>query len=72
MRRLPKVVLAGAAVLILSAGLPVLAQDKKVKINVANNFPNSLPIVGDAGPRYGERVRRVSGGSIDMKFRTVI
>jgi TRAP-type mannitol/chloroaromatic compound transport system substrate-binding protein len=68
MRRLSKVVFAGAAVLILSAGLPVLAQDKKVKINVANNFSNSLPIVGESGPRYAERVRRVSAGSIDMKF----
>jgi TRAP-type mannitol/chloroaromatic compound transport system substrate-binding protein len=68
MRRLPKVALAGAAVLILSAGLPVLAQEKKVRINVANNFPNSLPIVGESGPRYAERVRRVSAGGIDMKF----
>ena len=68
MQRLSKVVLTGMAVLALSAAMPVLAQDKKVKINVANNFPNSLPIIGEAGPKYAERVKRVSAGNIEMKF----
>ncbi|MSQ60059.1 MAG: TRAP transporter substrate-binding protein [Betaproteobacteria bacterium] len=58
---------AFASVGILAAGLAA-AQDPKVKFNVANNFPNSLPIVGEAGPRYAERVKRASGGSIEMKF----
>jgi len=60
-------VVAGCAVLAL-AGSPAWAQDKKVRLNVANNFPNSLPIVGEAGPRLAERIKRASGGSIEMKF----
>jgi TRAP-type mannitol/chloroaromatic compound transport system substrate-binding protein len=44
------------------------AQDKKVKFNVANNFPNALPVVGEAGPRLAERLKAITNGSIDMKF----
>jgi TRAP-type mannitol/chloroaromatic compound transport system substrate-binding protein len=69
MKRIIRIALAlacaGASVA-LSSG--AWAQDKKVRFNVANNFPNALPIVGEAGPRLAERLRRVSNGSIDMKF----
>jgi TRAP-type mannitol/chloroaromatic compound transport system substrate-binding protein len=68
MPRLIQVVLAGAAALALAISLPAAAQDKKLKVNVANNFPNSLPIIGEAGPKYAELVKRVSGGAIEMKF----
>ena len=68
MPRLLNVVLAGVAALTVVTSLPAIAQDKKLKISVANNYPNSLPIVGEAGPKYAERVKRVSGGNIEMKF----
>ena len=68
MQRLSKVVWTAVGALALSAAIPVLAQDKKIKLNVANNFPNSLPIIGEAGSKYAERIKRVSGGNIEMKF----
>ena len=66
--RLCKVVQASVVALAVITSLPVIAQEKKLKISVANKYPNSLPIVGDAGPKYAERLKRVSGGTIEMKF----
>jgi TRAP-type mannitol/chloroaromatic compound transport system substrate-binding protein len=67
MRRIARIVLAAAcASVALSTG--AYAQDKKVRFNVANNYPNALPIVGEAGPRLAERIKRASNGSIEMKF----
>ncbi len=68
MLQLFKVILTGAAALAVLASLASAAEDKKLKISVAINYPNSLPIVGETGPKYGERVKRISGGSIEMKF----
>jgi TRAP-type mannitol/chloroaromatic compound transport system substrate-binding protein len=62
------IALAGLAAAVLGLGAPAQAQDKKVKLNVANNYPNSLPIVGEAGPRYAERIKRVSAGTLELKF----
>jgi TRAP-type mannitol/chloroaromatic compound transport system substrate-binding protein len=57
-----------AALAAACLALAAPAQAQKVKLNVANNFPNSLPIVGEAGPRYAERVKRVSAGTLELKF----
>jgi TRAP-type mannitol/chloroaromatic compound transport system substrate-binding protein len=43
-------------------------QGEKVRFNIANNYPNALPVVGEAGPKLAERIKRASGGSIEMKF----
>jgi TRAP-type mannitol/chloroaromatic compound transport system substrate-binding protein len=69
MQRIARTLLALAcAGACFAASGPVSAQDKKVRFNVANNYPNALPVVGEAGPKLGERIKRASGGSIDMKF----
>jgi len=55
-----------AAILAVACGLAV-AQDKKVKLNVANNYPNTLPVVGESALWLAERIKRASGGTIDIK-----
>ncbi|MSP30318.1 MAG: TRAP transporter substrate-binding protein [Acetobacteraceae bacterium] len=44
------------------------AQDKRVRMQMAGAFPSSLGILGPAQARTVDLIRRMSSGSIDMKF----
>ncbi|MCW5623027.1 MAG: C4-dicarboxylate ABC transporter, partial [Burkholderiales bacterium] len=61
------VIVSCAAVIVLMASSGALAQGKKVRMNVANNYSNSLPVVGESAVWLAQRVKRASGGTIDMK-----
>jgi TRAP-type mannitol/chloroaromatic compound transport system substrate-binding protein len=39
-----------------------------VTIELASTFPGSMPILGDAAHNLSEKVRRASGGEIEIKF----
>jgi len=65
-----------AALLVVSCGeqgtseraAPAQAQPaQKVELNMASVFPTSLTLLGEAAPKFADEVRRVSGGSIDIK-----
>jgi TRAP-type mannitol/chloroaromatic compound transport system substrate-binding protein len=39
-----------------------------VALDLASTFPGSMPILGDAAYKLAEKVRRASGGEIEIKF----
>jgi TRAP-type mannitol/chloroaromatic compound transport system substrate-binding protein len=57
-------VLAGQAI----TAEPALAQEKKVRANLAGAFPSSMAILGAAQARTVSYINRLSGGSIEIKF----
>jgi TRAP-type mannitol/chloroaromatic compound transport system substrate-binding protein len=57
---------ASAAVLMLAQ--PAEAQEKKVRIQMAGAFPSSMQILGSAQLRTVDYIKRLSNGSIDIKF----
>jgi TRAP-type mannitol/chloroaromatic compound transport system substrate-binding protein len=46
----------------------VTAQEKKVRLQMASSYGASLPLLGESGVAYTQRVARASGGSINIKF----
>lgn len=56
---------AGVAAFLLAGS--VQAQDK-ARLNIANAYPASLSLIGEAGPKLVERVKRASGGTIDLRI----
>ena len=67
MRKSILAALAGLALAGLSVA-PAHAQDKKVRMQVAGAYAGSLPIIGEGQTYFVDRVKKLSGGSIDAKF----
>ena len=44
------------------------AQDKRVRMQMAGAFPSSMQILGAAQLRTVDLIKRLSSGSIDMRF----
>lgn len=44
------------------------APAQRVELNMASVFPLSLTLIGEAGPKFVDRVKRASGGNIDIKI----
>jgi len=66
---------AGLAAMIAAASITIapyagtaLAQDKKVKVQMAGAFPSSTAILGPAQKRTVDMMRLMSGGTIDVKL----
>jgi TRAP-type mannitol/chloroaromatic compound transport system substrate-binding protein len=60
-----KVLIAAAASALLA--LPAAHAQQKVRINLANAFPNSLTLIGEAPGRLAKKVQRLSGGTLDIR-----
>jgi len=62
--------LTAAAAVVASSlwGAPAEAQDKRVRMQMAGAFPSSMQILGPAQLRAVDLIKRMSGGTIDMKF----
>jgi TRAP-type mannitol/chloroaromatic compound transport system substrate-binding protein len=45
-----------------------VAQEKKVRMQVASAFPGSLALLGEAGHHLVNKMRKLSSGSIDARF----
>jgi len=60
----------GAALVagVLASPAGVLAQEKKVRMQVASAFPGSLALLGEAGHHLVNKMRKLSSGSIDARF----
>jgi TRAP-type mannitol/chloroaromatic compound transport system substrate-binding protein len=57
-----------AAGLLLAIAPNAMAQDKKVRLQMASSYSNTLPLLGESGLAFTKKVARASGGSIDIKF----
>jgi len=54
--------------LLASSGQHAAAQEKKVRFNMAGAFPGTTAILGTGQLYFIDRVKKISGGSIDIKF----
>jgi TRAP-type mannitol/chloroaromatic compound transport system substrate-binding protein len=45
-----------------------IAQDKKVRLQMASSYGSTLPLLGESGAAFVKNVERASGGSIAIKF----
>jgi TRAP-type mannitol/chloroaromatic compound transport system substrate-binding protein len=57
---------AMAAALLLSQ--PGAAQEKRVRFNMAGAYPSSTAILGTGQLYFADKVKKISGGSIDIRF----
>jgi TRAP-type mannitol/chloroaromatic compound transport system substrate-binding protein len=64
--RLAVAVAIAAVSLLLSP--PSEAQDKKVRFNMAGAYPSSTAILGTGQLYFADKVKKLSGGSIDIRF----
>ena len=65
-RRLTIAATAGAVSLLLLE--PAVAQDQKVRLNMGASTPSSVAIVGTGQLYFVDKVKKLSAGSIDIKF----
>jgi TRAP-type mannitol/chloroaromatic compound transport system substrate-binding protein len=57
-----------AALLAVSAGQDAVAQEKKVRLNMAGAYPSSTAILGTAQLYFADKVKKISGGTLEFKF----
>lgn len=57
-----------AAFIIALLTIAAHAQEKRVRINMGGAFPGAMAILGPGQIAFAERVKRMSGGSVDMRF----
>jgi len=60
--------LAGAVALALSLNAAHAQTQPQVRLNMASTFPGGMVLIGDAAKKLGEKVRRASGGQIEIRF----
>src|SRR5512134_802353 len=57
-----------AAAATIALALPFAAQaQQKVRINLANAFPNSLTLIGEAPVRLAQKLNRLSAGTLELR-----
>ncbi|HEX6158245.1 MAG TPA: hypothetical protein VFZ54_19620, partial [Burkholderiales bacterium] len=59
-------VIAAAAAIALALPLSAQAQ-QKVRINLANAFPNNLTLIGEAPGKLAQKLNRLSAGAIELR-----
>ena len=63
-----KTLYAMATAAAIAVATPAAAQDKTVKVQMQSNFASTLAILGPGGQYAVDTIRKVSGGTVDMKF----
>jgi TRAP-type mannitol/chloroaromatic compound transport system substrate-binding protein len=61
-------VAAAAAAVIAATSTAALAQDKRVRMQIAGAFPSSTGLLGPTQLGLVETLKKISGGSIDARF----
>jgi TRAP-type mannitol/chloroaromatic compound transport system substrate-binding protein len=56
-----------AASLALAASAALAQQPQKVRINLANAFPNNLTLIGEAPGKLAKKLDRLSGGTLELR-----
>ena len=59
---------AATVAMVAAVAGPADAQDKRVRVQMQSNFASSLAILGPQAQRTAENMKKVSGGSIDIRF----
>jgi TRAP-type mannitol/chloroaromatic compound transport system substrate-binding protein len=68
MRKWFAAVTAAAMASVSLAGAPAIAQEKKVRAQMAGAFPSTMAILGEAELRTVDYIKRLSNGTIDIRF----
>src|ERR671915_640245 len=56
-----------AAIASAALALPAAHAQQKVRINLANAFPNNLTLIGEAPGKLAKKLNRLSGGTIELR-----
>ncbi len=59
---------AAIAAVSLLLSVPSDAQEKRVRLNMAGAYPSSTAILGTGQLYFADKVKKISGGSIDIRF----
>ena len=62
------IVLPAVAAGLVFASSTAIAQDKKVRMQLAGAYPSAMPSLGQGQLYTAERIRKLSGGSIEVKY----
>jgi TRAP-type mannitol/chloroaromatic compound transport system substrate-binding protein len=68
MRKALAIAVFACTALLAGSGHDAAAQDKKVRLNMAGAFPSSMAMLGPAQLYFTDRVKKISGGSLEIKF----
>jgi TRAP-type mannitol/chloroaromatic compound transport system substrate-binding protein len=68
MRRALALAAFACAALLAATAYDAEAQEKKVRLNMGGAFPSQMAILGTGQLYFAERVKKISGGSLEMKF----
>ncbi len=63
-----RAVAAVAAALTIAFSTTADAQEKRVRMNMGGAFPGAMAILGPGQIAFAERVKKMSGGSVDLRF----
>jgi TRAP-type mannitol/chloroaromatic compound transport system substrate-binding protein len=59
--------MAATASFALAATVALAQQPQKVRINLANAFPNNLTLIGEAPGKLAKKLDRLSGGTLELR-----
>ncbi|MFZ5782180.1 MAG: TRAP transporter substrate-binding protein [Pseudomonadota bacterium] len=68
MRLIGKITSIAAASAVALGAVSAVAQDKKVRVQMQSNFASTLALLGPNANYTVEQIRKLSNGSIDIKF----
>jgi len=67
MKTIVHAAVAAAALALAAVANAQQAQQQKVRINLANAFPNSLTLIGEAPGKLAQKLNRLSAGTIELR-----
>ncbi len=53
---------------LLAAASSAVPQERKIRLQMASAFPSSLALIGQNGKKMQERIAKISGGTIELRF----
>src|SRR5918994_708530 len=68
LRALPALMPAAALAALVLLSSAALAQDKKVRMQMAGAYPSAMPSLGQGQLYTADRIRKLSAGSVEMRF----
>src|SRR5262245_61933042 len=68
MRRALSIAALASMALLATPAPEAAAQEKKVRLNMGGAFPSSMAMLGPAQLYFADRVKKISGGTLEFKF----
>jgi TRAP-type mannitol/chloroaromatic compound transport system substrate-binding protein len=68
LRALPALMPAAALAALVLLSSAALAQDKKVRMQMAGAYPSAMPSLGQGQLYTADRIRKLSAGSVEVRF----